>query len=154
MDKIRVWVDGDACPQPIKSILFKTAQRREVMTTVVANTSIRVPKSDYITVIAVPYGADVADKRIVELMNEGDIVVTGDIPLAALVVEKKGIAIGTRGQLYDDSTVQSRLASRNLGEQLRAAGMETKGPRPHTPKDTQTFANQLDRLLTKALRKK
>ena len=87
-------------------------------------------------------------------MNEGDIVVTGDIPLAALVVEKKGIAIGTRGQLYDDSTVQSRLASRNLGEQLRAAGMETKGPKPHTPKDTQTFANQLDRLLTKALRKK
>ena len=153
MDQIKIWVDGDACPQSIKSILFKTAERREVITTVVANVSIRVPSSEFIKSIAVRDGADVADKRIVELMSAGDIVITADIPLASLVVEQQGIAIGTRGELYDESSVKSRLASRNLGEQLRAAGMETKGPKPHTPKDTQAFANQLDRLLTKQLRK-
>ncbi|MGB7325471.1 MAG: DUF188 domain-containing protein, partial [Rubripirellula sp.] len=92
---------------------------------------------------------DIADKKIFELLRKGDLVVTGDIPLAAEVVKKGGIGIGPRGQLYDDSSVQEFLASRNIGEQLRAAGMETKGPKPHTPKDTQAFANQLDRFLTK-----
>ena len=154
MDQFKIWVDGDACPQPIKSILFKTAERRKVLTTLVANVSLRVPKSEFIKSVTVPYGADVADKRIVQLMSAGDIVVTGDIPLAAEVVENEGVAIGTRGELYDESSVQSRLASRNLGEQLRSAGMETTGPKPHTPKDTQAFANQLDRLLTKLMRKR
>ena len=87
-------------------------------------------------------------------MQAGDVVVTGDIPLAARVVEKDGIAIGTRGELYDDASIHSRLASRNLMEQLRAAGMETSGPKPFNQKDVQSFSNQLDRLLTKLLKKK
>ena len=154
MDQLKIWVDGDACPQAVKAILFKTAMRREVLTTVVANVSIRVPGSKFIDSIAVPDGADAADKKIVDLMSAGDVVITADIPLASLVVQQQGVAIGTRGELYDESSVQSRLASRNLGEQLRAAGMETKGPKPHTAKDTQAFANQLDRMLTKQMRKR
>lgn len=147
----QIWVDADACPIPIKEILFRTARRLEIRLTLVANGGLRVPTSELINVIVVPHGADVADKKIVELMRAGDIVITGDIPLAAAVVGKGGIGIGTRGQLFDDSSVQGFLASRNIGEQLRAAGIDTKGPKPHTPKETQTFANQIDRILTKSI---
>ena len=151
---LRIWVDGDACPAAIKEIVFRTAKRREILTTLVANQSIRVPKSEFIDAILVPSGADVADKKIVEMMRTGDVVITGDIPLAADVVEKGGIAIGTRGELFDDSSVQGRLATRNLMDQLRGAGVETSGPKPQSQKNVQAFANQLDRMLTKLSRKK
>ena len=85
-------------------------------------------------------------------MEPGQVVITGDIPLAARVVEKEGIAIGTRGELYDDDSVHDRLASRNLMEQFRSAGVETSGPKPQSKKDVQAFANVLDRVLTRLLR--
>ena len=150
---LRIWVDGDACPAAIKDIVFRTAKRREIRTTLIANQSIRVPKSEFIDSILVPHGADVADKKIVEMMRAGDVVITGDIPLAAAVVEKGGIAIGTRGELFDDLSVQGRLATRNLMDQLRGAGVETSGPKPQNQKDVQAFANQLDRMLTRLSRK-
>ena len=149
---IKIWVDGDACPAKVKEMVFRTAKRREIQTTLVANQSIRVPKSEFIDSILVPHGADVADKKIVELMRPGDVVITGDIPLAADVVKKGGIAIGTRGELFDDSSVQARLATRNLMDQLRSAGVETSGPKPQSQKDVQAFANQLDRTLTRLSR--
>ena len=154
MRSLQIWVDADACPVAIKEVLFRTANRLKIQTTLVANQSIGIPKSEFIARITVHDGADIADNRIVELMQAGDVVVTGDIPLAARVVEKDGIAIGTRGELYDDASIHSRLASRNLMEQLRAAGMETSGPKPFNQKDVQSFSNQLDRLLTKLLKKK
>ena len=104
--------------------------------------------------ITVPNGADIADNAIVKLMNPGDIVITQDIPLAARVIEKDGIAIGVRGQVYDDGSIQSRLGTRNLMEQFRAAGIETPGPKPFNSKDLQKFANSLDRTLTRALKKR
>ncbi len=132
--------------------MFRTAKRRKIQTTLIANQSIRVPKSEFIDAVLVPHGADIADKKIIELMLAGDVVITGDIPLAAAVVEQGGIAIGTRGELFDDSSIQSRLATRNLMDQLRGAGVETSGPKPQSQKDVQTFANQLDRMLTKLTR--
>lgn len=113
-----------------------------------------IPKSDLIEIVTVPNGADIADNKIVEMLKPGDIAITGDIPLAARVVAKGGIAIGTRGELYDDDSVQCRLASRNLMEQFRSAGMETSGPKPLNQKDIQAFANQLDRLVTRIVRQK
>ena len=118
----------------------------------VSNQAMRVPSSDFIRLITVPDGADVADNKIIEMLEPGDIVITGDIPLAARVVEKSGIAIGVRGELFDDSSVHDRLASRNLMEQFRSAGVDTSGPKPLAPKDIQTFANLLDRTLTRSLR--
>jgi uncharacterized protein YaiI (UPF0178 family) len=149
---IHIWVDADACPNAIKDILFRTSKRLGIPIVLVANQSARAPQSDLISVITVPYGADIADNAIAEKMKSGDVVITGDIPLAARVVEKGGIAIGTRGELYDEKSVHSRLASRNLMEQFRSAGVETSGPKPLSQKDVQTFANQLDRILTKLLR--
>jgi hypothetical protein len=150
---LRIWVDADACPAAIKDILFRTTRRLKVKLILVANQSMHVPTSDLIQLMTVPQGADVADHEIVEMMEPGDIVVTGDIPLAARVVEKSGIAIGTRGELFDDDSVHGRLASRNLMEQFRSAGVETSGPKPLNPKDVQAFANVLDRTLTRRLRR-
>ncbi len=153
-EPLRIWVDADACPVAIKQILFKTAQRLEVEAILVANQTMRVPRSPFVRAITVTDGPDVADDRIAESVQPGDLVVTGDIPLAARVVAAGGIAIDSRGELLDDASVHDRLASRDLMDELRAAGIETKGPKPLTPKDVQAFANTLDRTLTKALRKR
>lgn len=143
-----IWVDADACPTAIKEILFRVAERLQLQTTLVANQSIPIPKSQFIRRITVRDGADVADDRIVEQMQAGDLVITGDIPLAARVVDKDGLAINPRGELYDDKSVHERLAARNLMEQFRAAGIDTAGPKPLSQRDVQTSANQLDRVLT------
>lgn len=144
-----IWLDADACPQPIRDLLFRVVERRKLRLVLVANSLARVPKSDWIRAISVAHGADAADKKIVESMRSGDVVITNDIPLASAVVDAGGIAIGMRGELYDESSVKGRLSTRNFMEQMRSAGVETGGPKPHSPKDTQTFANQLDRILTR-----
>lgn len=151
--KFQIWVDADACPAAIKEILYRTARRLGVKLTLVANQGMHIPSSKLIRLIIVSEGADVADDRIVELLSPGDLVITGDIPLAARVVDKSGIAIGVRGELYDDSSVHDRLASRDLMEQFRSAGFETSGPKPLGQKDIQTFSNLLDRTLTRCLKK-
>lgn len=99
--------------------------------------------------LAVRHGLDVADQTIATSMKPGDVVITADIPLAAQVVANAGIAIGPRGELFDESNVQAKLASRNLMDHLRSSGMETGGPKPIDRKDIQSFANQLDRVITK-----
>ena len=149
---VKLWIDADACPTLIKDVLFRTANRLELETCLVANQSIRIPDSKYITSITVRDGADVADGKIVELLQAKDIVITADIPLAARVVEKDAIAISPRGERFDAATIQSRLASRNLMEHLRSAGMETKGPKPFSQKDVQNFCNVLDRTITQLLK--
>jgi hypothetical protein len=150
----RIWVDADACPAAIKEILYRTARRLQVELILVANQTMQVPSSDLFRLITVPEGADVADDKIAEMLAPGDVVITGDIPLAARVVEKSAIAIGVRGELFDDHSVHDRLASRDLMEQFRSAGVDTRGPKPLTQKDIQTFSNLLDRTLTRCLKKR
>jgi uncharacterized protein YaiI (UPF0178 family) len=148
----QIWVDADACPGPIKQILYRTARRLQLPLTLVANQPMHVPQR--VRLVVVPEGADVADDRIIELLSPGDVVITGDIPLAARVVEKLAIAIGVRGELLDDSSVHDRLAARDLMEQFRSAGVDTRGPSPLTKKDLQTFSNQLDRTLTRCMKRR
>ena len=119
----------------------------------VANQSIALPQSPLFNLVLVSDGADVADDLIVERMSKHDIVITQDIPLASRVVEKQGFAIGPRGETFDDNSVHSRLASRNLMEQFRSAGQETRGPKPLNKKDVQAFANALDRTITMCKKK-
>jgi uncharacterized protein YaiI (UPF0178 family) len=147
-----ILVDADACPVAIKEIVYRTAERRNTRCVVVANQPIAIPKSDWIRRITVSSGADQADHAIVEMVKPGDVVIADDIPLAARVIEKGGFVIGSRGDLFDDRNIHSRLAARDLMEQLRSAGMETEGPKPFKPKDAQSFANQLDRTLTKRIK--
>lgn len=151
---LQIWVDADACPAAIKQVLYRTSKRLQIELILVANQSMHVPSSKLIRLITVPDGADVADDKIIEMLAPGDVVITGDIPLAARTVEKSAIAIGVRGELFDDHSVHDRLASRDLMEQFRSAGVDTRGPKPLTQKDIQTFSNLLDRTLTRCLKKK
>lgn len=144
---MHIWVDADACPRVIKEILFRAAQRRHVMLTLVANQPLRCPGCDYINSIVVGAGFDRADDKIVELSCAGDLVITADIPLAAAVVKKGSAAINPRGQLYTVENIQEILAVRNMLDELRGAGMELGGPAPFSNADKQAFANQLDKFL-------
>ena len=144
---MQIWVDADACPAVIKEILYRAAERARVVLTLVANSPLRTPRSDYVRSIRVARGFDVADRRIAELVEPGDLVITADIPLAAEVVDKGGVALNPRGELYTEENVAECLAVRNLMDELRSSGMETGGPASFSKSDRQSFANQLDRLL-------
>jgi hypothetical protein len=145
---MQIWVDADACPGEIKELLYRAAKRTQTKMTLVANQGLRTPRSEFIDSIMVPSGMNVADRRIVELVQPGDLVVTADIPLAAEVVAKGGQALDPRGELYTEANVGERLAVRNLFDELRGGGQITGGPANFTAKDRQAFANQLDRWLT------
>ena len=147
---MRIWVDADACPNVIKDILFRAADRAHVTLTLVANQPVRIPPSPYIKALQVPAGFDVADDRIVELTEAGDLVVTADIPLAAGVIEKGGHALDPRGETYTKDNIRERLAVRKLMDELRSSGIDTGGPAIFSHADRQAFANKLDRFLSNA----
>ena len=147
---MQIWVDADACPKDVKELLFRTAKRTETRVTLVANQPLRTPASEFIDSLLVPGGMDVADRKIVELVEPGDLVITADIPLAANVVEKGAQALDPRGELYTESNIGERLAMRNLLDELRGGGEITGGPAGYSAKDKQAFANQLDRWLNEA----
>ena len=149
---MRIWVDADACPGTIKELLYRAARRRSVRVTLVANQPLRVPPSPLIDTILVPGGMNVADRRIVELVEPGDLVVTADIPLAADAVAKGAQALDPRGELYTESNVGERLAARNLVDQLRGGGLVTGGPAEFGARERQAFATHLDRWLTRQSR--
>ena len=146
---MRIWVDADACPRVIKEILFRAAERVKVRVTLVANQPLWTPPSEYVDTVQVRSGFDVADNRIVELAQAGDLIVTADIPLAALVIKKGCEALDPRGGLYTEDNIGERLAVRDLMDELRSGGMDTGGPAALGKRDRQAFANQLDRLLAK-----
>ena len=146
---MRIWVDADACPVAIKEILYRAANRAEIPLTLVANQMLRVPPSPWIKALQVPSGFDVADQRIAQEAEAGDIVVTADVPLAALVIAKGAVVIDPRGELLDRGNIQERLTMRNFMETLRNSGVETGGPAALSSADRQAFANQLDRMLAK-----
>jgi uncharacterized protein YaiI (UPF0178 family) len=147
---MEIWVDADACPGVIKDILYRVADRLEINVTLVANQLMRVPGSRFIRALQVPAGADAADAEIVERVSPGDIVVTGDIPLAALVLEKGGLPLNPRGEWYTRDTIGQQLAMRSFMEELRGSGVDTGGPAAFSQADRQNFANSLDRELARS----
>jgi hypothetical protein len=148
---MQIWVDADACPVVIKEILFRAAQRAQIMTTLVANKLLRVPPSPFIRATQVPHGFDVADNKIAQEVQPGDLVITADIPLAAQVIERGGFALNPRGEFYSRDNVREHLAMRNLMEELRGSGVETSGPASFNQGDRQAFAAQLDKFLAKKM---
>lgn len=148
-DSVNIWVDADACPVVIKDILFRAAERTGVELTLVANQPIRIPKLRCITMLQVKSGFDVADNEIVKRVSTGDLVITGDIPLAAEVIEKGGHALNPRGELYTTDSIKSRLNMRDFMDTLRASGVQTGGQPPLSQSDRQSFANNLDKFLTR-----
>ncbi|MFV0550129.1 MAG: YaiI/YqxD family protein [Limnobaculum xujianqingii] len=144
---MQIWVDADACPNVIKEVLFRAADRAQVMVTLVANQYIKTPPSPYIRSMQVASGFDVADNEIVKRTEPGDLVITADIPLAAEVLEKGGAAINPRGERYSPATIRERLTMRDFMDTMRSSGIQTGGPSTLNQRDRQQFANELDKWL-------
>lgn len=146
---MRIWVDADACPGPIKQTLFRAAQRTGIELTLLANHGMQVPAAPNIRFQQVEKGFDVADDAIVQRAEAGDLVITADIPLAAEVIEKGALALNPRGELYTRDNIRSRLNIRDFMTTLRDSGVQTGGAPPLSQADRQQFANKLDTLLAK-----
>ncbi len=146
---MHIWVDADACPVVIKDILFRAAQRWKRPLTLVANQMLYTPPSLLIRAVQVPRGFDVADDYIVLHAGVGDLVVTGDIPLAVQLIDKEAFVLSPRGELFSVDNIRERLSMRDMMEELRSAGVETGGPAAFSQSDQRGFANALDRLMMK-----
>jgi len=145
---MQIWIDADACPVVIKEILYRAAERTNTQLTLVANQAMTVPNSRFIRSIQVGQGFDVADDEIVKRLSAGDLVITSDIPLAADVIEKGGIALSPRGEMYTTDNIRARLNMRDFMESLRSSGVDTGGPPAFNQGDRKAFANHLDSFLS------
>jgi uncharacterized protein len=151
---MRLYVDADGFPGAAKDLVIRAAIRLQVPLVFVANKRVRYEPSAVISSIIVPEGPDVADDRIVEMAEPGDLVITADIPLADRVVAKGAFALNPRGKLYTEANIKDRLAMRDLMNDLRDGGMMTGGPSMFSKKDCQAFVNQLDSFLIRQLKNK
>jgi len=152
---VKIWIDADAAPRDVKEAVFRAARRLEVRVVLVANLPLSAPLGHpFVSTVRVKGGPDMADRHIAANAEAGDLAVTADIPLAARLVEKDVAAIDPRGYEYTADNVGDRLAVRDLMDGLRGAGEVTRGPRTFGPKDRQAFATTLDRVLTRALRRR
>lgn len=146
---MNIWVDGDACPKQVKQILFRAAMKREIPLWIVANHFFAIPPSPFIQRVIVSAGFDKADQHIINQLKPLDLVITGDIPLAELVLEKKAMALSPRGLLYTEDNIKSMISARNINETLRGSGLIHGGPSQLQQKDIVSFSNHLDRLITR-----
>lgn len=146
-----IWIDADAAPRDVKDVVFRAAKRLGIRTVLVANQRMPVPLDNpHVKAVWVQGGPDVADQHIADHASKGDIAVTADIPLAAILVEHGVVALDHRGEVFTEDNVRERLSIRDFMESLRGAGVETGGPAPYGPRDKQAFAAALDRILTAA----
>lgn len=145
---MKIWVDADACPKKIKEILFRAAIRTKTKLILVSNHAISTPASPFISKIQVIAGFDVADNKIAQNIEAGDLLITADIPLADAVINKSAIALNPRGELYSKENIKERLSLRNLSTDLRNSGISTSGPSTLSKNEIQRFANTLDSILS------
>ena len=151
---MKLWIDADAAPRDVKEICFRASDRLKLETVLVANQRLQLPPGyTHLTAVRVDGGPDVADRYIAEHAEPGDVAVTADIPLAALLVPKGVAVLDPRGEAYTTESIGERLSVRNFMDSLRGAGVETGGHAAYGPREKQAFANALDRALTRALRR-
>lgn len=144
-----IWVDADACPAPVKDILFRAATRTGLQLTLVANKLLRVPPSPHIRAVQVAHGFDAADRYIEEAVGAGDLVITADIPLAAAVLARGAHALEPRGEWFAPGTIHERLQMRALMNDLRESGVMSGGPAAFSNADSRSFAAALDGFLAR-----
>lgn len=151
---MRLWLDADATPREVKEICFRASERLRLETVLVANQRVQLPAGyKHLSAVRVEGGPDVADLYIAEHAEAGDVAVTADIPLAALLVPKNIVVIDPRGAEYTAESIGERLSVRNFMDELRSTGVETGGPAAYGAREKQAFANALDRALTRAMRR-
>jgi uncharacterized protein YaiI (UPF0178 family) len=142
-----IWVDADACPKPVKEILYRAAIRTQCQLTLIANQMLTVPRSPWIQAVQVSKGFDVADNEILRRVAAADLVITTDIPLSAEVIGKGALVLTPRGENHDAGTIAAALTMRNFMDTLRSSGVDTGGPSAYSANDQRTFARALDRYL-------
>jgi uncharacterized protein YaiI (UPF0178 family) len=151
---LKLWLDADATPREVKDICFRASERLRLDTVLVANQRIQLPAGyKHLSAVRVEGGPDVADLYIAEHAEAGDVAVTADIPLAAILVPKSVVVIDPRGAEYTAESIGERLSVRNFMDELRSKGVETGGPASYGAREKQAFANALDRALTRAMRR-
>jgi uncharacterized protein len=150
---MKLWIDADAAPREVKEICFRASDRLKLDTVLVANQRIQLPAGyAYLSAVRVDGGPDVADLYIADHAEAGDVAVTADIPLAALLVPKRVVVIDPRGDEYTEESIGERLSVRNFMDGLRSTGVETGGHGTYGQREKQAFANALGRALTRAAR--
>ncbi|RTL12597.1 MAG: YaiI/YqxD family protein [Neisseriaceae bacterium] len=147
---MKIYVDADACPKAIREIIYRAGERTKTEVLMVANHFFQLPNSQFITMVQVPAGFDEADKWIVEAVMAGDLVISNDIPLADLVIQKQARVINLRGKLYDANNIKQALATRDLLSELRDNQQISGGPPPMNPSAIKLFAQQLDKVLARS----
>lgn len=150
---MKIWLDADASPRPVKETLYRAVQRVELHLTVVSNHAFEIPRSPFIERLLVASGFDEADNEIVARCEQGDIVITNDIPLSAEAIEEGAMVLNFRGEKLTKANISARLSMRNFMDELRSSGVDTGGPKAFSAADTREFANSLDRELSAALRR-
>ena len=153
MVDMKIWIDADACPRIIKDIIFRASRRLHIPVVLVANKDLAKYHAVLVTSVIVAEGADMADDYIAENATTDDLVITADIPLAARIVAKGGVALDPRGELYSEENIGEKVAYRDLMYELRSAGMVSGGPAQLGLADRQRFASALDRTLTRMIRR-
>ena len=149
---MKLWIDADAAPQVVKEICFRTSDRLKLETVLVSNSRVVLPVGYvHLTAIRVDSTPDAADRYIAEHAESGDVAVTQDIPLAALLVPKGVAVIDPRGEEFSEESIGERLSVRNFMDGLRTSGVDTGGHGAYGSREKQAFANALDRALTRAL---
>ena len=151
---MKLWLDADAAPRDVKEVCYRASERLSLETILVANMRLQLPVGyPLLSAVRVDGGPDVADLYIAEHAEQGDVAVTADIPLAALLVPKGVVVIDPRGEEYTEETIGERLSVRNFMDGLRSSGVETGGHASYGAKDKQAFSNALDRALTRGRRR-
>jgi uncharacterized protein YaiI (UPF0178 family) len=150
---LKIWIDADAAPRDVKELVFRAAKRLEIPAIMVANQHLHTPPGNpLVSAVWVDGGPDVADQHIADHAEAGDLVVTQDVPLAALLVPNGVAVLDPRGDEHTEETIGERLSVRDFMEDARMAGIVTGGPPPYDAKAKQAFASALDRTLTRLLR--
>ena len=152
---MKLWLDADAAPRDVKEVCYRASDRLKLETVLVANQRLQLPVGyEHLSSVRVEGGPDVADRYIADHAERGDVAVTADIPLAAILVPNGVVVIDPRGEEYPAEVIGERLSVRNFMDGLRGAGVETGGHAAYGAKEKQAFSNALDRALTRALRQR
>jgi len=148
---LHIFIDADACP--VKDEVYRVAGRCRLKVTLVANSWMRTPDERWIALEVVGDASDEADDWIVEHVEQSDIVITADVPLASRCVKAGARVIGPTGKPFTDDNIGQVLATRDLLTELRGAGEVTGGPPPLNQRDRSRFLQQLDQVIQSIRRK-
>ncbi len=140
-----IYVDADGCP--VKQEVYRVAKRYGLKVILVSNTWIRTPSEEWIDMIVVGDEFDAADDWIVDHIGETDIVISGDIPLAARCLDKSARVLSPRGRVFTEENIGDALATRDLLSQLRDGGTMTGGAPPFGKRDRSHFLQRLDEIV-------